>query len=772
MKLEGLRILEAELSATLSPERITVSVFYFFADNWHDLVTEEVCQPSIDASLSAAKAASVAHRATSSPEVWYYLKVTECAVCLTFKTPPKLDTQRRYRKVVEKAQDAATNAYKVSHNQLTLLLARSEFRLRLCKSVEENGPADETSPEGQDGAVQKMVAILALDIDHFKQVNDTWGHLYGDQVLKAFGRRLETAARRVKATAPRDTVIELGHPSGEEFLIAISSTATREQFSDWANEFRKSISDTALPSDEEWQWLSTIDSLTKLIPPSLHERLVTASIGLAFLGSKALNDATGDIVSSLLDRADTALYRAKAAGRNQVIAYDEILASHGRVLEFESANGVAALDIGSNVGVAIGQEFNVYSPLFSGRTKFSVSDGRSKRTLGIYPRVRAARIVVFDSQPEISFAYVATQPETSAAIEAGSYLEAIPAGSIGHLLPSSSKYSVAAGQVVLSNTISEVNSYLAEASNSSLGPYAVVLKFSREVEFLRKFGSVALNASLAQLYREARTTFHLAVHVELIDRGAICVVGQDDNYKEEILKEFTDRLASDLPDLGLLVGVFTESDRLESKKEGQDELNSANALDFARFAASDTGRKDDEKVRNFNYSVANNILQSLKESRALDTAEADCEKLLALGLSSGSIFNNAGLIASALGKTQKAMNFYAEAISKHPSGLIFKSNFGTAAYKLGEIDAGLKVLSELKDENLEWLKKHHAYGFVMYARLLAKAKLSGSQLFDAERFEHIAAQALAIEAHQGSANDVIHKAQKHNPQVAVQTNPV
>jgi tetratricopeptide (TPR) repeat protein len=366
--------------------------------------------------------------------------------------------------------------------------------------------------------------------------------------------------------------------------------------------------------------------------------------------------------------------------------------------------------------------------------------------------------VVFDAQPEISFAYVATQPETSAAIEAGSHLEAIPAGSIGHLLPSSSKYFVATGQGALSNTISEVNSYLDQASNDSLGPYAVVLRFSREVDYLRKFGSVALNASLAQLYREARAAFHLAAYVELIDRGAICVVGKNDSYKEDALKEFTDRLANDLPGLGLIAGVFTDIDRLESIKEGQDALSSRNALDFARFAASDAGRKDDARVRHFNYSVANNILQSLRESRALDIAEADCEKLLGLGLSSGLIFNHAGLIASAKGKTQKAMNFYAEAINKSPQGKIYKSNFGTAAYKLGEIDAGLKVLGELKDEDLEWLKNNHAYGFVTYARLLATAKLSESPLFDAGRFDLIAAQAISIEAHQGAKNDVIQKA--------------
>ncbi|MBV8634008.1 MAG: hypothetical protein JO002_05935 [Burkholderiaceae bacterium] len=301
---------------------------------------------------------------------------------------------------------------------------------------------------------------------------------------------------------------------------------------------------------------------------------------------------------------------------------------------------------------------------------------------------------------------------------------------------------------------------MADAALKKQEPFAIVLRFSREVEYLRKFGSVALNASLAQLYREARQAFHLADYVELIDRGAICVVGKKGGYQDEILTDFTDRLASELPGLGLLAGVFTESDRAASEKDGQDVLCAENALDFARFAASDAGRKGDARVRHFNYVVANNILQSLRDSRALDTAEADCEKLLGLGLASGSILNQAGLIASALGKPQKAMSYYAAASSKSPSVIIFKSNFGTAAYRLGDTDVGLRVLNELTFENLDWLKEHHTYGYVTYARLLAKAKLSGSTLFDATRFNYIVADALAIDAQQGPANDVILEAQK------------
>ena len=393
MKLEGLRTFAAQLLAELTPELIRPSVFYFYAGKWHDLATEKNCTDADANALKLARKEDVAHHATSSPHAWFYLPQGDCAVRLTFPQSPQLATRRRSRERLLKIQAGASNAYRVSHNPLTHLLARDAFRQHLAAEIADVDSHAHPASEAQESGIARALAVLALDIDHFKQVNDTWGHLYGDQVLKTFGRRLEFCATSIRAAETGQPTIFVGHPSGEEFLVLMVANVVREQFVDWANEFRKSISEEVLPTDREWQWLATTDNLSALTPPPIQERATTVSVGIAVHNSAIKLDPGLEQASSLLDRADTALYRAKAAGRNQTIAYDEILATCGRVLEHYKASGVVALDIGSNVGVAIGQEFKAFSPTFSGKTKFLMNDGRTKRTLGVYPRVEAARLV-------------------------------------------------------------------------------------------------------------------------------------------------------------------------------------------------------------------------------------------------------------------------------------------------------------------------------------------------------------------------------------------
>ena len=85
-----------------------------------------------------------------------------------------------------------------------------------------------------------------------------------------------------------------------------------------------------------------------------------------------------------------------------------------------------------------------------------------------------------------------------------------------------------------------------------------------------------------------------------------------------------------------------------------------------------------------------------------------------------------------------------------PDNLIFKSNFGTGCYAMGEVDKPLSVLNEISDEEVHRLKESHPYGFVTYARLLAKAKLSASPLYNDIRFRAIANDALNLEGFKGA----------------------
>ncbi len=748
MKLEGLRIFHQQLLTELAPESVTSEVFYFYEGKWLDLMTELPCAEHLVRHLEKAKLETVAHHAASSLDAWFYLEATHSVVRMTFSQSPQLATRRRYRDRLKKVQESASNAYKVSHNPLTQLLSRDAFRAKLATAIVEIQEPDGPGAEVQESGIPRALAVLALDIDHFKQVNDTWGHLYGDCVLKAFGRRLEQCAERIRSQGVGRPAVFLGHPSGEEFLVTLHANAVRDQFVDWANDFRKAISDVVLPTEAEWDWLITSGG-GALTPPALQERAVTTSIGLALHHAVSSSDLTTDSVSDLLDRADTALYRAKAAGRNQVTSFDEILSSCGRVLEQDANTGVVAIDIGSNVGVAIGQEFKVFLPMFTGKTKFLLNDGRTKRTLGSYPRVESARVVVFNAQPEISFAFVAHPTDPMPTLELGSHLEAIPAGSIGHLLPSSSKYFPAAPSSVEQGASGDLQAFIKDDAKTG-SPFALVVRLTKDAEYLRKYGSVALNQALAQLYRGAQLSFRAAKTVELLDRASIGVAGSKAAYDESKIGDFVERMASELPELGIVAGVFCDADREASSANGQAKLDATNAVEFARFAASDAGRTPDARVRHFGYAVASSVLQSLRESRSFDVAYADFDRLRNLGVESAALFNLGGLIAGSLGLRKQALEHYASAMAKDPNKLVYKSNYATAALRLGEIEPALSVLNAVPMQEINRLRTVHRFGFFTYARLLARAKLAGSAMFNGERFSQIANEALTMPEYENS----------------------
>lgn len=130
----------------------------------------------------------------------------------------------------------------------------------------------------------KTLCVMMLDIDHFKLVNDTYGHATGDEVIA-------TVAKMTEMTLPSDGDLT-GRLGGEEFAVLLTES-TEEIGYQVAERIRQSIQALSFLSDN-------------------HSFTITVSVGVAYYSHSDFDKA------ELLKRADKALYQAKADGRNRV----------------------------------------------------------------------------------------------------------------------------------------------------------------------------------------------------------------------------------------------------------------------------------------------------------------------------------------------------------------------------------------------------------------------------------------------------------------------
>ena len=182
-----------------------------------------------------------------------------------------------------KIEELRGNLEKVQHEATTDALTgignRKFFDIKLREMTEKS--------EREGGAV----ALLMFDVDHFKAFNDNHGHLVGDHVLRLVASTLKDSVKG------RDVVARYG---GEEFAIILSGADLRNAFK-VADDIRKSVAQRRIIRKSSGEVFAK----------------VTISAGVALY-------RPGEALDDLIERSDAALYRAKDAGRNQVLPEAEL----------------------------------------------------------------------------------------------------------------------------------------------------------------------------------------------------------------------------------------------------------------------------------------------------------------------------------------------------------------------------------------------------------------------------------------------------------------
>lgn len=184
------------------------------------------------------------------------------------------------------------------HDTLTGLLNRKTFDAQLSNLLSDVSPriTSATSlPDRRNPELNKNHWVGILDIDHFKSINDNFGHIYGDEVLLLFSDLMKKSFRS------NDLLFRYG---GEEFVVVLTSSTESEAFQAFER-FRHIIEKFNFPQVGR----------------------VTVSIGMVKTDSS-------EIPTTILDHGDQALYYSKEHGRNQVSNYHQLIAS-GKLKEQE-----------------------------------------------------------------------------------------------------------------------------------------------------------------------------------------------------------------------------------------------------------------------------------------------------------------------------------------------------------------------------------------------------------------------------------------------------
>ncbi len=260
------KIVEKYINTALSGKSAAWETHYSHSDNKERILSVKLV-PYVDSRNHNNGYLVVVEDITEQKQLQHQLEVLNHSLedkvkKRTLQLEKELSKRKALEKVLRKLAD---------HDPLTGLLNRRSFVARVNHEI------------NRLHRYKNDLSYMIIDIDHFKRINDTYGHLTGDMVLKAFSKKISGILRESDF---------IGRIGGEEFAIALPDTSM-DSAKKMAERIRKEIAG------------HTIQYKTKSIS-------VTVSIGL----SKFMLDEKS--IVEVFSRADSALYQAKNSGRNKV----------------------------------------------------------------------------------------------------------------------------------------------------------------------------------------------------------------------------------------------------------------------------------------------------------------------------------------------------------------------------------------------------------------------------------------------------------------------
>jgi diguanylate cyclase (GGDEF)-like protein len=260
-----------------------------------DVDTDQFFYPQIDAEIG--------HKTHSIVAVPIYIGKHVCGVlelinCLDGKTFTRRDMTlleifAGYTSfMLQNALDAKRAHELAKRDDLTGLFNDRWFNVRLTEAITESRKTN------------RDLVLIFLDLDRFKYVNDAYGHLAGSQVLREVGFILKRIVQSASATVARY--------GGDEFVIVLPETSLDDGLA-LCEQIRATIAGTTF-LEREWGFNN---------PPLNLSGILSASIGIAQYANPGDGSTEEHDKSELLRRADAAMYRAKSAGKNQVMASRE-----------------------------------------------------------------------------------------------------------------------------------------------------------------------------------------------------------------------------------------------------------------------------------------------------------------------------------------------------------------------------------------------------------------------------------------------------------------